>query len=59
MGSPFGPNFYMGYIENEMLKIITIKPSLNTRYVDDIFVVVENENQLQELKNKFQAKIYF
>ena len=33
---------------------MTIKPSIYTRYVDDIFVVVENENKLLELKSKLE-----
>ena len=59
MGSLLGPtfaNFYIGYIENEVLKILDIKASIYTRNVNDIFVVVENENQLRELKNKFEEK---
>ena len=42
MGSSLEPtftNFYNSYIENEVLKNLTIKPSTYTRYVDDIFLV--------------------
>ena len=55
IGSHLEPTFaifYMRYIENEVLKNLTIKPLIYTRYVDNIFVVVENENQLQVLKKQ-------
>ena len=57
MGSPLGPtfaNFYMGHIENKVLNDLNIKPAVYTRYVDDVFVMVENENKLLELKKKFE-----
>ena len=58
MGSPLGPtfaNFYMGEVESKVLDSILHKPSIYARYVDDIFVQVENEEQLINLKNSFQT----
>ena len=53
MGSPLGPtlvNFYMGNLEELIFSGINIKPSIYCRYVDDIFVVIKNEEQLKSLK---------
>ena len=57
MGSPLGPtfaNFYMGDLERKVLDNSLHKPNIYARYVDDIFVQIENEEELIELKNKFQ-----
>ena len=57
MESSLGPtfaNFYMGYIENNVLSDLNIRTAVYTRYLDDIFVIVENERKLLELKNKFE-----
>ena len=44
----------MGCIENNVLSDLNIKTAVYTRYVDDFFVIVENESKLLELKNKFE-----
>ena len=46
MGSPLGPlfaNFYMSNLENEVLLNWSEKPVVYCRYVDDIFLVINNE----------------
>ena len=58
MGSPLGPtfaNFYMCHIENQ---IVNKKIKLNTyiRYVDDIFLSVDDEKQLIEIKQIFEKE---
>jgi hypothetical protein len=45
MGSPLGPlfaNFYMANLENNILNDLDTKPLIYCRYVDDIFVVIDN-----------------
>ena len=57
MGSPLGPtfaNYYMAHIENLILKDQPIKPNIYARYIDDIFVEVQNENELIKLKEIFE-----
>ena len=58
MGSPLGPtfaNFYMGELEKQVFDDPANKPSIYARYVDDIFLQVNDENQLKELKQQFQV----
>ena len=58
MGSPLGPtfaNFYMGDLENRVFKTVTDKPNIYGRYVDDIFVQVEDLSQLTQLRDVFQS----
>ena len=47
-------NFYIGYIENEMLETSNIMPSTYTRHVYNIYLNVESEVKLQVLTNKFK-----
>jgi hypothetical protein len=57
MGSPLGPtlaNFYMCHIENQVLQNENIAPHIYCRYIDDIFIDVENEDQLVSLQLKMQ-----
>merc|ERR1712030_59566 len=57
MGSPLGPtfaNFYMGNLEHETFQK-TEKPIVYCRYIDDIFVLVKNENEILQLKNSFES----
>lgn len=57
MGSPLGPlfaNFYMASIEENILNN-NLKPKIYCRYVDDIFLLVEDENKVIELKDKFES----
>ena len=49
MGSPLGPtfaNFYMGDIEEKIFKNNNLKPILFGRYVDDIFIITHNQEQI-------------
>jgi hypothetical protein len=58
MGSPLGvtfANFYMTHIENNILdNILTHKPAVYCRYVDDCYVVTSTTESLTELKEAFQ-----
>ena len=57
MGSPLGPtfaNFYMAHVEKQVLQQENIRPSIYTRYVDDIFVVVRDEEHLKQLQRNLQ-----
>ena len=59
MGSPLGPcfaNYYMGYIENKIITNQQYNIPLYVRYVDDIFVIFNNNNQIENLKSKFEAE---
>ena len=60
MGSCLGPtfaNFYMCNLENKVFQENpSLKPALYTRYVDDIFVAVENAELLELIKNEFESK---
>lgn len=56
MGSPLGPtfaNFYMGHLEKLVFEQME-KPSIYTRYVDDIFLQVNSEGDLIHLKEVFE-----
>jgi hypothetical protein len=56
MGCVLGPtmaNFYMGHLE-ELALTDDIKPKTYTRFVDDIFVAIENEQQLLNIRDKFE-----
>jgi hypothetical protein len=44
----------MCFIENSILPTVTNAPLIYTRYVDDIFLVINNVSVLQELKEKFE-----
>ena len=57
MGSPQGPtfaNFYMGHLENIVLDDLVNKPTIYARYVDDIFIQVDDEHQILQLQQLFQ-----
>lgn len=57
MGSSLGPlfaNFYMSFIENNILPVLDNPPFIYTRYVDDIFLVIKNTSTLEEIKHKFE-----
>ena len=59
MGSPLGPtfaNFYMGDLENNVFENHCQKPLIYVRYVDDIFVLVNSEEELINLKQTFQEQ---
>ena len=58
MGSPLGvlfANFFMGTIEEKIFSESN-KPSVYCRYVDDTFVVVANDQELDNLRIKFESK---
>ena len=57
MGSPLSPlfaNFYMGNLEKISLTD-DLKPKIYTRYVDDIFLQVADNNQIEQIKQKFES----
>ena len=58
MGSPLGPlfaNFYMAHLENQVLSQFNDneKPSIYCRYIDDIFLLVNNVSILENIRTKF------
>ena len=56
MGSPLGPtfaNFYMGQLESNIFANYP-KPNIYSRYVDDIFLDIQSEEKLLELKEIFE-----
>ena len=58
MGSPLGVLFaqaFMAYVENEALNNQSVKPLLYCRYIDDIFVCVDNLHLLEELRYSLQS----
>ena len=59
MGSPLGvlfANAYMCKIESEVLDEVSEKPKIYKRYVDDIFVECDTEDQLTEIHNTMENK---
>ena len=59
MGSPLGPlfaNFYMGDLETNVFNSSNVKPHIYARYVDDIFIQVENDKQISDLKLEFEKR---
>ena len=58
MGTPLGPmlaNFYMYHLENNCFQNCPqIKPPTYCRYIDDIFVVIDNFKLLENLKSYFK-----
>ena len=59
MGSALGvtfANYYMAHIEITVISDLTVKPKLYARYVDDCFLVVEDEQHLELIKREFQNK---
>ena len=61
MGSALGvtfANYYMAHIENTVISDLTVKPKLYARYVDDCFLVVEDEQHLELIRREFQNKSF-
>ena len=61
MGSPLGPHFansFMNYHEKIWLEEcpFEFKPKFYRRYVDDIFVLFENEKQLEKFRDYLNSK---
>ena len=57
MGSPLGPtfaNFYMGDLENNIFTNHYHKPNIYVRYIDDIFMQIDNTDQLTDIKDLFE-----
>ncbi|XP_076037240.1 uncharacterized protein LOC143022776 [Oratosquilla oratoria] len=57
MGSPLGVLFaqaYMCHVENSVLSSINPSPKMYLRYVDDIFVDVDGDEQLENLKRALE-----
>ena len=59
MGSCLGPTFsafYMGNLEETIFNDNpNLKPKIYARYVDDIFLLIDNEQQLLNIRHQFQA----
>ncbi|XP_076049329.1 uncharacterized protein LOC143030005 [Oratosquilla oratoria] len=58
MGSPLGvlfANFFMGTVEEQVFGDIQ-RPSTYCRYIDDTFICVESESELQVLRQTFEEK---
>ena len=57
MGSPLGPalvNIFVGYYEEKLFSEIS-KPAVYFRYVDDTFVIFQNEKESEEFLNKLNG----
>ena len=59
MGSPLGvlfANLYMGYIEENVFhNKPQLKPHMYVRYVDDTFIIADNENLLKNIIDEFKS----
>jgi len=58
MGSPLGvlfANAYLCELESRILEEVSAKPAIYKRYVDDIFIECDSEEQLLELQNKMES----
>jgi len=58
MGSPLGPtfaNYYMCNLENAILSDDATRPQFYARYVDDICLIVNNYQELEDLRIAFQC----
>lgn len=59
MGSPLGcifANYYMCSLENDVIPNLKNQPACYARYVDDIFVVINSEDDLDSMKNILEEK---
>ena len=57
MGSPLGvlfANAYMGKVEGDVISSMNSPPHIYRRFVDDIFVEVRNEDDLEQLRLKIE-----
>ena len=54
MGSALGPtfaSFHMSNLETSVLEHPEFRPTIYCRYVDNVFVVVNNEVELESLRH--------
>ena len=59
MGSPLGvlfANAYMAKVEDDVISSLDPPPHIYRRYVDDMFVEVGDENDLEQLRLKFEDR---
>ena len=60
MGTCLGPTFaefYMCHLENEVFAAQpSLKPSLYVRFAYDIFVVIEDVNSFEQIKQVFESQ---
>ena len=57
MGSPLGPTFagfYMGHLEEQTFNARCNKPNIYVRYIDDIFMQINDIDELLNIKEIFQ-----
>ena len=63
MGSSLGPtfaNYYMANLEEETFKSNPeLAPRVYARYVDDIFLVVNSNEEIQQIKKHFENNSVF
>ena len=59
MGSPLGvtfANFYMANLENRVFESNPeLKPNVYCRFVDDCFLIVNENNDIEKLINAFKS----
>ena len=60
MGSPLGPmfaNFYMANLEKKVFEELSLnlKPPVYCRYVDDIFIIIDDNKKLNTIKQYFES----
>ena len=48
--------YYMSALENNVLTSISNKPTLYARYVDDIIIVVNSEQDIRQIKELMEAQ---
>jgi hypothetical protein len=65
MGTRLAPsyaNIFMGWLENQYLSSCPVKPKVYYRYIDDIFMIFQNEIEVQQFSefcNNFHKTIKF
>ena len=55
MGGPLSctmANFYLCHVENQIMEISSVEPSLYCRFMDDIFAEVKDESHLNLLPSQ-------
>ena len=62
MGSSLGPlfaNFGMGDLKTNIINSSNLKPHIYARYVDKIFIKIDNDKQIIDLKLEFEKQNLF